>query len=133
VHGSPISFDDFAEMLRSVAGKVSSYVEKKHGIKLKNCTASIDALPKWPGYFKQEIERNKPLSSVMLSVVCTVPFPKELERVEVYEVASTPYLEIKAPLFFSYVKDYETGRWHLYSASPPRDVEDIRVQLGEPL
>jgi hypothetical protein len=132
-YGSPISFDDFAEMLHSVADKVRSYVEKKYGIKLENCTASIDALPKWPNYFKQEIEKNKPLSSVRLSVACTIPFPKEFERVEVYEIASYPYLEIEAPLFFLYDKDYETGKWGFYTSQPPYDVEDIRVQLSEPL
>jgi hypothetical protein len=121
---SNISFDDYAEMLSNVADKVRSYVEKKHGIRLENCYTEIEALPKWPNYFKQEIEKNKPLSSVRLSVRCIIPLPKKFEEIG----GLTPLsLEISAPLFFVYSK---YGRsWHVSWASPPHEAGDIRVEV----
>jgi hypothetical protein len=119
-----VSFDDYAEMLRGVADKVRSYVRERHGIELENCDTKIEALPKWAGYFKQEIEKNKPLSSARLSVKCIVPLPKKFEEIG----GLTPLsLEISAPLFFVYSK---YGRnWHVSWASPPQEARDIRVEV----
>jgi len=121
---SNISFDDYAEMLRGVADKVRSYVRERHGIELENCYTEIEALPKWAGYFKREIEKSKPLSSVRLSVKCIIPLPKKFEEIE----GLTPLrLEISAPLFFVYSK-HERG-WHVSWASPPREARDIRAEV----
>jgi lysyl-tRNA synthetase class II len=121
---SNMSFDDYAEMLSNVANKVRSYVRERHGIELENCYTEIEALPKWAGYFKQEIEKNKPLSSVRLSVKCIIPLPKKFEELE----GVTPLsLEISAPLFFVYSK-YK-GVWHVPWASPPQEARDIRVEV----
>jgi hypothetical protein len=120
---SNISFDDYAEMLSNVANRVRSYVRERR-IELENCYTEIEALPKWAGYFKQEIEKNKPLPSVRLSVRCIIPLPKKFEEIE----GLTPLsLEISAPLFFVYSK-HERG-WHVSWASPPREARDIRVEV----
>jgi len=119
--GSEVSFDDYADMLSDVVDKVRSYVREKHGIELQDCYVKIDALPKWANYFKRELEKNKPLSSVRLFVRCIIPLPKKFEELDVPLLG----LEIDTPLFFEYPK-YK-GRWHISLAPPPRELSDIRV------
>jgi len=123
------SFDEFAESLSRASDKVKRYVRWRYGVE-PECKAIIDAGMMWVGYFRREIEKNRPLSSVRLLVRCTIPAPKKFVEAGIPEAIDALKLEVTAPLFFDYVK-YE-GKWRVTWAATPRDPDDVRVEVAPP-
>ena len=123
------SFDEFVEKLSRVADKVKSYVRWRYGVE-PECNAIINAGMMWVGYFKREIEKNRPLSSVRLLVKCIIPAPKKFVEAGIPEASAALELEVNAPLFFEYTK-YE-GKWRIAWSALPYDPDDVRVEVTAP-